>query len=234
MKLYVSPSTQEHNTAPGGYIEEVYCNRIADLMMPRLRTRGFTIFRNLPNMTLSQVIMDSNRLKPDLHFAIHTNAMGTPNTGRGCEVWIHKKGGEAERFANILYSSISALTPWPDRGIKEGCNRFGPGKGLAELSQTNAPAALIEIDFHDNAASAKWLLANMELIAMTSCVAIEDYFGLPRIKDIAKVVARINQKLAASGLTELAQEYWTTHAIDRQTCDGRYVATAFARISEIP
>lgn len=203
-------------------------------MVPRLRMRGVTVFRNRPDMTLAQLVVDSNRLQPDLHYAIHTNATVTPNTARGCELWIHKKGGEAERFAKILYAAISALTPWVDRGIKEGKDRFGTGRPLYELGMTDAPATLAEMDFHDNAVSVKWLLANMELLSMTSCVAIEDYFGLPRIKDIAKVVARINQKLVASGLVELAPEYWTTHAIDGQTCDGRYVATAFSRISELP
>ena len=49
-------------------------------------------------MTLQQVVADSNAKKPDLHFALHSNAGG----GSGAECWISAKGGQAEQFAKRL------------------------------------------------------------------------------------------------------------------------------------
>ena len=35
---------------------------------------GITVFRNTPDMTLNQVVADSNQKDPTIHFAIHSNA----------------------------------------------------------------------------------------------------------------------------------------------------------------
>lgn len=181
-KLYLSPSTQEHNIGVGDYgIEETYCNLVTDLVEKKLRAHKVELKRNRPEMTLKEVVKDSNAYNPDLHFAIHTNATGhaTNTTIQGCMVLIHKAGGQREVFGKILYDRVSQLTPWKDRGILYGENWFGPGKPLYELAYTSAPAALIEIDFHDNLKSVQWLLQNIPTIADTLANAVLDYFKIP-------------------------------------------------------
>ena len=235
MKLYLSPSTQEHNTGAGSYgTEEAYCNRLADLMVPRLVSRGIEVFRNKPEMRLGEVVAESNRVRPDLHFAIHTNAMGGALEGkaRGCEVYVFKRGGKAEPFAKILYQKISDMTPWSDRGIKEGFNHYGPGKHMYEVAQTVSPAVLIEIDFHDNAESVLWLLRNADSLASAMCAAIEEWFGIPALPDPLQDIVTINQFLVSKGEKPFSLEYWGENAKAGKTCDGGNVAEAYRRIAK--
>lgn len=235
MKVFLSPSTQEHNVGAGSYgTEEAYCNHLVDLMVPRLTSRGITVFRNDPFETLGEAVAKSNRLQVDLHLAIHTNAMGGTSSGKamGCEVYIHKRGGRSEPFANMLYKMISEMTPWADRGVREGLNHYGPGKNLYETYRTTAPAALIEIDFHDRADSVLWLMRNAESLASAMCSAIEEWAGLPALPDPAQDILTINKLLTNKGETPFSLEYWKTHAKTGMTCDGGNVAEAFRRIAK--
>ena len=88
--IYLSPSTQENNVGAGSYgTEEQRMNQIMDRIEADLQGR-FTLYRNRPGMTLQQVVADSNAKKPDLHFALHSNAGG----GSGAECWISAKAAD--------------------------------------------------------------------------------------------------------------------------------------------
>ena len=81
--IYLSPSTQENNVGAGNYgTEEQRMNEIMDLIENQLRGH-YILYRNRPNMTLQQVVADSNAKNPDLHFALHSNAGAAagPNVG---------------------------------------------------------------------------------------------------------------------------------------------------------
>lgn len=173
--IYLSPSTQEHNLGAGNYTtEEVRMNELTDLIEKKLKLYGFKLYRNSPTMTLSQIVLDSNSAKPDIHVAIHSNAAN--GKARGCEIWCHKFGGNGEKLARSIYKYIEPLTPTNDRGVKEGKDRFGIGKPLYETAYTTAPAVIIECVFHDNLADALWLMENMDAIAGAITEGILDYF----------------------------------------------------------
>lgn len=237
MRLYLSPSTQEHNIGAGSYgTEEAYCNHLADLMVPRLKSRGIEVFRNRPEMSLGEVVAESNYIRPDLHFAIHTNAMGGALEGkaRGCEVYVYKRGGKSQPFADILYRNISNMTPWSDRGVREGYNHYGPGKHMYEVARTVSPAALIEIDFHDNAESVLWLLRNAESLASAMCASVEEFAGLPALPSAstAQDILTINAFLESKGEKPIDIGYWTDNAKAGQTCKGEFVAEAYRRLAK--
>ncbi len=173
--VYLSPSTQENNIGVGNYgTEEARMNQIADITEKELLRHGLTVFRNKPEWSLQQVVEDSNVKKPDIHFAIHSNAGG----GRGCEVYCHKFGGHGEKLARAVYAKLSPLTPTEDRGVHEGCNFYGPGKHMYELAYTNAPAALVETAFHDNAGDAQWIINHIEDIGIALSKGVLEYFGI--------------------------------------------------------
>ena len=145
--IYLSPSTQENNVGAGSYgTEEQRMNQIMDRIEADLQGR-FTLYRNRPGMTLQQVVADSNAKKPDLHFALHSNAGG----GSGAECWISAKGGQAEQFAKRLMEEMSALTPGKDRGVKVSTS-------LYEVNKTKAPAVILEVEFHDTPEGAAWIV----------------------------------------------------------------------------
>jgi N-acetylmuramoyl-L-alanine amidase len=173
--VYLSPSTQENNVGAGNYgTEEFRMNAIADVTERELKCHGITVHRNNPNMTLQQVVADSNAEEVSIHFAIHSNAGG----GRGCEVYCNKFGGNGEKLARIIYNKISPLTPTSDRGVHEGYNFYGAGKHMYELAYTNAPASLIEIAYHDNIDDANWIINNIENIGIALAKGILEYFGI--------------------------------------------------------
>jgi len=176
--VYLSPSTQENNIGAGNYgTEESRMNEIADITEKELKRHGVTVYRNTPNMTLTQVVTDSNNKKPDIHFAIHSNAGG----GRGCEVFCYKFGCAGEAFARSIYNNLSGLTPTTDRGVFQGYNFYGTGKHMYEVTYTNAPAALVEVDFHDSIEGANFIINNTEKIGVLFAKCILIYFAIPYI-----------------------------------------------------
>lgn len=191
--IYLSPSTQENNVGAGSYgTEERRMNEIMDIIENQLRGK-YILYRNRPEMSLQQVVADSNAKNPDLHFALHSNAGG----GLGAECWICAKGGQAEKFANLLYKKVGALTPTADRGVKVSTS-------LYEVNKTKAPAAILEIDFHDNAQAAQWIVNNKAAVADACVQAIMEFFGdtVPEEKPMEKWYEKELQEAVAMGITD--------------------------------
>ena len=174
--IFLSPSTQENNIGFGNYNSEEYrMNAIADVVQSTLEVFGVVVQRNISTDTLKQVVEKSNKINPDLHLAIHSNAGG----GRGCEVFCYKTDGRiGHKYAEKLYKRISAITPTADRGIKAGFNFYGEGKHMYEVTYTKAPAALIEVNFHDNSADANWIITNTEKIGTEIAYATLEQLGV--------------------------------------------------------
>lgn len=169
--VYLSPSLQYNNEGVGNYgIEAVRMREIAVLMKPYLESKGVKVYISNQNMTLTEAVKDSNSKKPDVHFAIHSNA-GGGGRARGAEVYCFKEGTEGEKLAKAIYNKLSSITPTEDRGVKYS-------QILYEIKTTIAPAALAEIAFHDNIDDAKWIVNNTNLIATTLSNGILDYLGI--------------------------------------------------------
>jgi len=68
-RIYLSPSAQENNVGAGSYgTEEQRMNQLCDLVEKKLEGR-YQIYRNRPEMSLQQIVADSNGKKPDIHLA---------------------------------------------------------------------------------------------------------------------------------------------------------------------
>lgn len=178
MKIYISPSVQENNIGAGNYgTEEKRMNQIADIVCPLLTYNGFEVCRNRPEMSLYNIVADSNAKKVDVHFAIHSNAGG----GRGGEVFYYGNSVNGKRLASSVYRYLEPLTPTGDRGVKQTW-------GLYELKNTNAPAALIEVAFHDNPDDAQFILNNIQALGEAIAKGICEYAGKQFIKPEVKPV----------------------------------------------
>lgn len=187
--VYLSPSTQENNEGYGNFgTEEERMNQVCDVVEKILKDHKVIIFRNKPSMSLKQVVADSNTCKPTIHFAIHSNAYNKKS--RGCEVFCYKFKSDGHKLAIYVYNQVSTITPSSDRGVKQGFNFYGEGKHMYEVAATTAPAALVEIAFHDNKEDAEWIIKNIELIGTRISIGILNYLGiayqLPSIKNIEK------------------------------------------------
>ena len=173
--VYLSPSTQESNSFVIGGTEEQYMNRIADAMIPYLQKYGINYGRNTPGMTARSSIAQSNAGNYDLHLAIHSNASGPAQAGqnRGTIAFYFPSSQNGQRFANLIRNNFTGIYPLPN------LVRTSPTTSLGEVSQTRAPAVLVEVAFHDNWADANWIANNINLIALALANSIAQYFGIP-------------------------------------------------------
>lgn len=193
--IYISPSTQHNNRGVGPFsTEENEMNKIADKLIPLLLKDGrFVVKRNSPSMDdVVSITDDSDKFKADIHIAIHSNAGG----GEGTEVFAYSPNTNSDRLARSLYNQIAPLSPGKDRGIK-----YNP-KIIEVGDLVNAPAALIELAFHDNLADATWLAYNHEIIAERLYKGICDYFDY---EYLALVVAPVVVAPVTSTVDKTAQ-----------------------------
>lgn len=159
-----------------GTTEEYMMHLIADELVQLLHDSGLMVYRAKKEQTLQQMVAESNRLKVDAHIAIHSNATGTNEKARGCEVFHYPSSTNGIKLANCIYKYIEVLTPTTDRGVKEN-------NAYYELVCTSAPAVIIEVDFHDNLEGAKWIMDNIYNIAEAIGKGICDYFNIPLKKN---------------------------------------------------
>ena len=173
-KIYLSPSVQEYNRYVDGGSEEYYMYLIADAMEPYLRANGIDFDRNQPEMSLSQVIADSNAQNYDLHLAIHSNASPDSSAGQntGAEIYYFPTSQRGKRFADIIAENYKSVYREP------GDIRVIPSATLAELRRPKAPALLIEVGYHDNRGEAQWIRDNIDNIARALAKSVVEYFGM--------------------------------------------------------
>lgn len=170
-KVYLSPSTQEANICAMGDREEDHCNEIMDRITRYLDAAGIAWKRNTRAMNHITSKDASNAYRPDLHYALHSNASGGQPKARGHRVYICARGGNAEAFADILVRRQAELSGSAGRVVV-------PETRYTEIFATDAPAVIDEIAFHDNAEDAKWIHENIDAIARNKAQAICEALGV--------------------------------------------------------
>ena len=187
-KVYLSPSTQEFNTALSGLSEEYYANLIANAMIPYLEASGIEYGRNTPDMTALSSAQQANAGDYDFYLAIHSNAAGEQNPGseRGAEIYYYPGSAEGRRAAEIFANNYKLIYPLPDSV------RVIPLATLIELNKTRMPAILFETAYHDNQQDLEWLSANINNIGKNLALSVADYFGVPFEEPFAKGIVTLN------------------------------------------
>lgn len=181
MKIYISPSTQERNIGPNGYNEEIQMNLIADILIPELIRHEITVKRNdRTEPGVDPIVAESNAWGADWHIAIHSNACGAHDR-RGCEVFCNRPElptRPGTLMAHTLYDALTTIMPVKGRGVLNG------NLSMSEVAHTTAPAALIEIDYHDIAGGADWIRANIKPLAQAILLGILKQIGIPYIPPV--------------------------------------------------
>ena len=175
VSVFLSPSDQLGNTyAYGDTNEAVVCQQICNLLEDRLNNLGVMVDSD-PNMY--NAVERSNKMRPDLHLAIHTNASPGHNV-RGVRVFYYPGSEYGKAYAERFFRALSSLF--------EGSHALKEYPALYELRKTVSPAVYLELDFHDTVDGAKWLINHKELIADTLCKTISDIFQLDEIEETEK------------------------------------------------
>ena len=167
VSVFLSPSDQLGNTyAYGDTNEAVVCQQISNMVEDKLNQLGVMVDSD-PNMYYA--VDRSNRLRPDLHLAIHTNASSRHNV-RGVRVFYYPGSDLGKTYAEKFFRALS--------GLYEGSHALKEHGSLYELRKTVSPAVYLELDFHDTVDGAKWLIDNKKLIANTLFDVIAEIFQL--------------------------------------------------------
>ena len=189
MRIYISPSTQEKNITALGNTEENIMHKVADELVPLLKSAGLEVFKGEKTDTLAQMVRQSNLLNVACHVAIHSNAHDGKT--RGCEIFHFPNSAKGKKLAESIYKYIEPLTPTKDRGIKTSNVYY-------ELKETNSPAVIVEVDFHDNYEGAKWIEANIFPIAEAIAKGICDYCGVSYKNDPYKAAVEQIKRIVAN------------------------------------
>lgn len=175
ISVFLSPSDQFGNIyACGDTNEAVVCQQISNLLEDRLNALGVMVDSD-SNMFIA--VDRSNKLRPDLHLAIHTNASPGHNV-RGVRVFYYPGSEYGKTYAEKFFRALS--------GLFEGRHAVKEYGSLYELRKTTSPAVYLELDFHDTVDGAKWLINNKVLIADTLCNVIADIFQLSESDETQK------------------------------------------------
>ena len=160
LDIFWSPSSQGANRyAYGGTNERDVCNSIADRCDYHAKRHGYTTARNDRTKKFDAHRNQSNGLGPRHHIAIHTNAGG--GTKRGVSVYCYRPTDTKRKSTVLSQNLLDSLTAIP------GTKKLGLIRGtFDEIVSVNADVAYPEIDYHDNPEGAKWILENIENIAI--------------------------------------------------------------------
>ncbi|HPW00246.1 MAG TPA: SH3 domain-containing protein [Oscillospiraceae bacterium] len=175
--IYLSPSTQEANLYVTGGTEEYWMNKLADELVPWLRSSGIRYTRNTPAMTAGSSLRASNAGAYDLHLALHSNASPEGHYGENCGIIAYYSPGsvKGQRSAEIFAKNLRSIYPLPDQVKTTSTTHLG------EVFRTKAPANLLEIGYHDNPQDAAWITGNLPEIAENLALSLTEFFGIPLI-----------------------------------------------------
>jgi N-acetylmuramoyl-L-alanine amidase len=177
-KLYLSGSTQEKNVTADGQTEEIYMQKMAGELIPDLE-QFCEVRANRPEWTLRRVIDSSNLWGADFHLALHTNAMPEKQRGKakGPEFWIHRGSVGGAQMAEILVRNLTPILGTVRRG-KNGqvYKETGiDGGHLAEVDDTQAPACIAELVFHDNPVDLELLKQKWDQVRAALVKSVKEY-----------------------------------------------------------
>lgn len=167
---YLSPSNQKANLGVGSYgSEKEQMNLLLDEIIPHLDRAGVSFHRGDPDMKIQQRATESNGMKACFHLALHSNA-GGGGKARGPIAFYDCS--ESKAFSTALVEELLRLGQVNNRAQNTQKNST-----FYELRCTNAPACLLEVDFHDSDAGVEFLITRRSEIAQAIAKVIIEADG---------------------------------------------------------
>ncbi len=172
--IYLSPSVQQFNEYVNGGNEEQYMNLIADSTARYLSEFDICYTRNSPEMTVGEIVAQSNSGDYALHLAIHSNAApeGLYGEIRGSEVYYYPTSEKGSLLAQIIADNLKGIYPNPEDVSVRTTRSF------AELRRTKAPSVLVEVAYHDNEEDANWIKENIDAIGQALAISVKEFLDL--------------------------------------------------------
>lgn len=186
MKIYLSPSNQKSNIYyDGKTTEKEVCAKIAMYIETALSGYQCEV-KICSSDEYEDRWNEASQFKPDLYFALHTNAGG----GVGAVCFYHPE----QYYPNLAEALCDAanknapLKSTRSQSVQSGMNAFnGYGYGeIREPAKRGMKPVLLEVNFHDNAILGEWIKNHTDSIGYDIAMGLADYFKIEKnvvIKD---------------------------------------------------
>lgn len=177
-------STAGKRSFDGTFREYEFNRDVAQRLCSILKRHGLEVFYScdlsLENDTpLSTRCKNSNNGKADLFVSIHANAYGTTwNDANGWEIYYCEGSTKGQKIAECIHDESVKMLGLKDRGVKAG--------KFTVLTDTNAPAVLIEHGFYTNKVEVEKLLSDdfREKCAIADAKGILKYLGVRYVDEV--------------------------------------------------
>lgn len=155
---YLSPSNQGANIGVDGYgSERDQMYLLTDAITPHLDRAGVSYHVADKTASGSARCAQSNEMGAKFHLCLHSNAGGGGKAWGPVGLYY---GSEGKAFCEKLVAALLALGQRSNRSTT-----LSQRKDLLELKCTTAPAALIEVDFHDSSVGVEFITTRRGEIA---------------------------------------------------------------------
>jgi N-acetylmuramoyl-L-alanine amidase len=169
MKIYLSPSKQPYN-------KYVYGNTNEQEQMEQLAVYVKQTLENYKDVevkiaTSSKILQDrvpeALSWGADLYIALHSNAGAS--TAKGAVAFYHQDSKQSKHIADYIVEKLNSITPHGSNRWKQVYNGVWNAEGF-NLFEVRKPfeyditPVLIEVDFHDNPVTAKYIVENKPTI----------------------------------------------------------------------
>lgn len=179
-KIYLSPSSQPENAyAYGNTNEQEQCRRIAAACEVALKRCGFEVV-NASRGSMYERVAESNAWDADLHVPIHTNSYDGKVSGT--RIFCFNTTGAGYKASKCVFDALAPITPGTSENVSVNQN-------LYEVDYANAPTVYIEVEFHDVAACAKWIIENVVPVGEAIAKGICKYYGVAYVPEIVEQYA---------------------------------------------
>ena len=186
IKLYLSPSNQPANRyCVGNTTEKAQMEAVAK-KVKEILDAGYDCQTVMA--TLSMGIGYNERPKEakdkgcNVYLAIHSNA-GGGGKASGAVAFYHPSQSTGKALASAIVKELNAICPVKSNratSVASGMNAFN-GQGYGEIRspyQRGLTAVLAETDFHDNPATARWIIDSRDAIAAAYVRALVSVLGI--------------------------------------------------------
>lgn len=184
--IYISPSNQPHNTYAYGNTNEKEQMELLAGEIRQILTEEYCCTARLATTSLSINLegrpREAKSMSADVYLALHSNA-GGQGRASGAMAFYFPGDAKSKLLADNIVRELNLVCPIRSNRsspVLSGMAQYN-GQGLAEVRNPAAlgiVAVLAETDFHDNVATAEWIVNNQAVIARAYVNALVKSFGI--------------------------------------------------------
>lgn len=169
MKIYLSPSKQPNNLYTGIKTnEQEQMEQLAVYVKEGLeKYKDVQVKIATSSKTIQERVIEAKEWGADLYFPIHSNAGSV--TAKGAICMYHQDSKHSKHMAEYIIDRLNAVTPHGSNRWKQVFKGVGNVEGFNSYEtrkpfEHNIVPVYIEVDFHSNPVTAKYIVENKPMI----------------------------------------------------------------------